>query len=388
MKFTETELKNLQPGPTRYIVHDEQQTGLALRVSPSGRKTFAVLYREPGQRRMQWRTLGAWPALKLATAREAAAKLIAEVRLGITPHHQKTGGTPAAEVFKLWEASWQISKGETANRRSRWKRHIGPAIGKRGISTLTRQDIEALTATVAANYPTTARGVLGDLSLLMDFAEGLGVRKDSTNPAAKVRPPRLPPKSRPRLDVGTWPAFAAAVDDAIANRRFELLHAELFKILLLTGARKSEWMSARWDMLDATYPALDLGRGHKTGRQSEAYRRIEIGPEAWRLLMGLPRRGDQIFYGRGGVGRITSTSKPWAEILRHGEMSDLTVHGLRRSFAGAARSDGMTEPDVGILLGHAASVTGIYAEAELKTRQELVCQAEKAVMRRMYMADA
>src|SRR6516225_967765 len=54
----------------RTVYFDSKAKGLALRVSPAGLKTWSFVYRRGGK--PQWLTLGSYPAVTLADARELA----------------------------------------------------------------------------------------------------------------------------------------------------------------------------------------------------------------------------------------------------------------------------------------------------------------------------
>ncbi len=71
IRFARAVLHGLQPRKIRYDVHDSEDSGLILRVSPQGRKTWMVNYRsETGVQ--QQRALGKFPAMSIEQAREAA----------------------------------------------------------------------------------------------------------------------------------------------------------------------------------------------------------------------------------------------------------------------------------------------------------------------------
>lgn len=75
IRFAEAVLHGLKPRKIRYDVHDSEDTGLLLRVSPQGRKTWMVNYRsETGVK--QQRALGKFPAMSVAEARQAAASAL------------------------------------------------------------------------------------------------------------------------------------------------------------------------------------------------------------------------------------------------------------------------------------------------------------------------
>jgi hypothetical protein len=64
--LTVRSIEALKPRQTRYEVFDELTLGLAIRVTPSGRKSWVLLYRHHG--RLRRLTLGRHPDRKLADA--------------------------------------------------------------------------------------------------------------------------------------------------------------------------------------------------------------------------------------------------------------------------------------------------------------------------------
>ena len=71
VRFVDSTLMGLKPRKVPYNVHDSEGTGLLLRVSPRGRKTWMVSYRSPTGIKQQ-RPIGKYPAMRVAAAREAA----------------------------------------------------------------------------------------------------------------------------------------------------------------------------------------------------------------------------------------------------------------------------------------------------------------------------
>jgi len=71
IRFADAVIHGLKPRKIRYDVHDSEGTGLILRVSPQGRKTWMVNYRsETGIQ--QQKALGKFPKLRVSDARRAA----------------------------------------------------------------------------------------------------------------------------------------------------------------------------------------------------------------------------------------------------------------------------------------------------------------------------
>jgi len=71
IRFVDAAIHGLKPRKVRYDVQDSEDTGLLLRVSPQGRKTWMVSYRSTTGVKQQ-RALGKFPAMGIAQARRAA----------------------------------------------------------------------------------------------------------------------------------------------------------------------------------------------------------------------------------------------------------------------------------------------------------------------------
>ena len=79
VRFVDSTLMGLKPRKVPYNVHDSEGTGLLLRVSPRGRKTWMVSYRSPTGIKQQ-RPIGKYPAIRIAEAREAAQLALSDIQ--------------------------------------------------------------------------------------------------------------------------------------------------------------------------------------------------------------------------------------------------------------------------------------------------------------------
>src|SRR4249919_621363 len=93
-------LGKLTPVAGRQIDYfDSKVTGLALRVSPTGARSWSVLYRHRGRPRRL--TLGSAKVLSLATARERAREALREASRGADPAAVKQHGRQASTIRDL-----------------------------------------------------------------------------------------------------------------------------------------------------------------------------------------------------------------------------------------------------------------------------------------------
>lgn len=72
-KLTEQFVKNAKSGAQRVEYRDGHTRGLALRVTPNGAKSWAVLYRRRSDARRRRCTIGTYPAFSLADDRPAGS---------------------------------------------------------------------------------------------------------------------------------------------------------------------------------------------------------------------------------------------------------------------------------------------------------------------------
>ena len=83
MRFTDRSIKALRPKAERYEVWEDGRTGLGVRVSPAGRRSWIYMYRYNGKARRM--TLGTYPGMGLASARVKHAQAKEALERGNDP---------------------------------------------------------------------------------------------------------------------------------------------------------------------------------------------------------------------------------------------------------------------------------------------------------------
>jgi hypothetical protein len=165
MKLTKSAIDAL-PIPNRDIVHwDANCPGFGVKVTPTGRKVFVVLYRTAGAgSRLRKYTIGTYGRVTLNQARVTAQKVFAARLDGRDLAAEKKASRRrivADRVDDLLEAfiTQHVSQNRSAPEISRMlRREIGSAWGNRSIHEITKRDvidvvsaIEQRGAPVAAN---------------------------------------------------------------------------------------------------------------------------------------------------------------------------------------------------------------------------------------------
>jgi hypothetical protein len=225
--------------PVVYEVADARVVGLRVVVQPSGFKSWAVRYVHNGRTRKL--TLGPFPRIKLKDARKLGSNTLLKVHSGSDPAADKVEARRRAKTDSVGAAYEQYEKAHfpslkasTAKEAKRlFATRILPKWRNRPIVSITKRDVLALLdLVIAEGAPTTANRVLSALSGFFNWA----VRRDIivASPCFGVAKP-TPEKSRERVLTDQeikW--FWQACD------KLEFPFGPLFKILLLTGARRSE----------------------------------------------------------------------------------------------------------------------------------------------------
>lgn len=103
--------------------------------------------------------------------------------------------------------------------------------------------------------------------------------------------------------------------------------------LLLTGARRNELSSLKWEDVDFTWNSLTLRDKAESKGGQDGLRVIPLTPFVKSLLLCLPRRNQWVFSSPSGKdGKLTDPRKSYGPAIQAAGLDGLTLHGLRRSF--------------------------------------------------------
>jgi integrase len=197
---------------------DATVTGLALRVTSKGTRSWTFLYGTP-RRRL---TLGRYPSLSLAAARSAAL----EVREG------RTTGTVAALAEIYLRSVKELRSAAEIERRLR--KDVLPIIGHIPLRELHRRDVTRV-LDAKADAPIAARRAFADLRAMVRWAVARGDLDH--NPIDGMQGP---PTSKPRTRVLTDEEIRAlwrSLPTALARSP---TIQQIIKLCLITGQRLGE----------------------------------------------------------------------------------------------------------------------------------------------------
>ncbi len=340
---------------------DDALPCFGLRIYPSGRKAFVVSYRY--QRRKKIKVLGRYGVLTVDQARRRAREVLAEVTLGHEPSTSRNEASDALPTFAdlaeryLRDHAIPKKKPKSAAEDKRMlEATILPAFGTIAAEALSRDDISRLHSSLGAT-PYKANRVLALLRKACNLAEAWGWRPDGSNPCRHVQP--FKEKSRERfLSAEELGRLGVVLNEAEESEVESPVALAAIRLLLLTGCRKSEILSLRWEEVDLERQVLFLPDS-KTGAKVVPLGRAAVDVlEHQRIVQGNP----YVFPGRGGKGHLIGLQKIWERIRESAELPDVRLHDLRHSFASAGAGVGMGLPIIGKILGHAdPGTTARYA---------------------------
>src|SRR5262249_31782016 len=101
-KLTDTGVRSYQPRAKQYAIGDASSPGRRIRITPKRIKPFAFAYRNKGTGKVAWLTLGRYPDVPLARARELANDARKTAALGGTPLTPKVQRAEAEKKTKTY----------------------------------------------------------------------------------------------------------------------------------------------------------------------------------------------------------------------------------------------------------------------------------------------
>ena len=241
-KLTDAAARAARPGAVARDIADGTVPGLALRVLPSGARTWALRVRLNGQRiRVD---LGTYPATTLKDARRKAHDALRIIERGDDPRYE--GITVAEAVTEYLNSKIGDCRARTlANERRRFELHVLPVIGTHGIRTVKPARLSALLramTTGADARPVEANRVYASLRGLFRWCRrNMGCPDD---PTAMIDKPTKVEPSVVRRREGTQPLLDMSELAALWNACGALpgsVLPDLARCLLLVPLRREEW---------------------------------------------------------------------------------------------------------------------------------------------------
>ena len=343
------------------VFWDRDLTGFGVRVYPTGSKVYVAQARGPeGPKRM---TVGRHGVIHADQARKRAALVIARIKAGeeaVPKPRNPAGGPTVAELAERYLAEYvsvRCKPRTVKTVRSVVCRHIVPALGKLPLAAVERAHVAELHGRLSAT-PAVANQAVRALSAMYKLAESWELVPDGlSNPCRAIT--EYPGRRRERfLTEAELERLGRALDRVETEGGTSSSAVAAIRLLILTGCRKSEILSLRWEDV-----ALDEAELRLTDSKTGA-RVVSLSEPAVKLLAGLPRTPGVpwVIPGRKPGTHLSKLDDAWQSVRAHAGLEGVRLHDLRHSFASRALALGEGLPMIGKLLGHARiETTSRYA---------------------------
>jgi integrase len=365
--LTDKTIQHLKP-PTdgQLEVFDLAYPGLALRIGHGGAKAFVLFYNSSGKLKRE--TLGRWPAVSLADARDAWRKTRELIGKGEDPS-SRDGAKSSAMLFEVVVEEW-LKRDQAKNRASSLyqvtravENDLLPLWRGKRVDAIGKCDIIALLDKISdRGAPLMASRTQAHVRRFFRWC----IERDILKADPTTALPRVSNgKSRERV----------LTDDELAKiwRTAEGPFGTMTRLLMLTGARREEITQLRWAEIDGDTITLE-GDRTKTG----APHIIPLSTPAKALLDGTPRLGEFVFT-TDGRKPIAGWNRRKAVIDAASGVTDWRIHDLRRTVATGMQKLGITLQTVESVLGHVSGsrggIVGVYQRHDYAAEKRTALEA-------------
>lgn len=360
LKGFEKEVATAKPGPRRRVIFDKATTGLALVVTPKGKKTFTIVARDPSGKQV-WKQIGAPDRMSVPEARAEAAVAVARVRVGEpSPSHQpKKGPATFQEVAERFLTRWVDRGGKKQDGqplrsageiKRQFKKYLYPHWGTKPFTSIRRGTVtELLDDLTDSRGPVQADRVLATLSKLFRW-----YRQYDENYVSPVIPEMRRSGSyvdRARKRILT--------DNELRTlwTACEGTFGALTKVALLTGQRRAKVAQMRWsDIRDGVWTIA------AEAREKANAGNLPLPGPALSIIKAQPEIADNpfVFAGRGKKA-FNSFSACKAALDKQASIPPWVFHDLRRTARSLMSRAGVRREIAERTLGHVIpGVEGTY----------------------------
>ena len=238
------------------------------------------------------------------------------------------------------------------------RNHIKPELGSLRMHAVTRADIARLHAGLRSK-PIAANRCLALLSKMFSLAEDWNIRPDGSNPTRYIE--KYPEREVERfLSSAELARLGAALDQGVALGEHPSAIAAI-RLLLITGCRKNEILTLKWEHVDFERGCLHLPQT-KTGPK-----KVTLSAWAIEFLTSLPMvdNNPYVLPGTRPGQHFVALDRAWQRLRRRAGLPGVRIHDLRHSYGATGAGLGQSLLLIGKQLGHRrAATTQRYAHLD------------------------
>ena len=345
-----------------------------MRVRPSAHKTYVLFYRAKNRTRNRKLTLGRAEAIQATEARRQARELHGQIAAGKDPADDKLAYRNASlgiayEAFKK-EHLPKVSREHAKGRERIFERHFLPKLGDKVLSEISRAEIKEIVDKIARKHKSAACNAQRGFSAFLSWCVEHGLIEQHV-----LRGSKLPAQYRPRERILTDDELFAVWTACEGSPR---VWRAYFRMLIVTGQRRTEVADMRWDEINLegltwTLPA------HRTKNRREHV--VPISPLMMSVLREAPGKDGFVFPAPlnqklplRAFGRQTN------ELRKQAKVSGFRLHDIRRTAASIMGKIDVAPHVIEAILNHKSGIISGIAAIYNKHKYE----REKAIGLRRY----
>lgn len=411
IKISKVSVDGVQPSDRDETYWDDRLPGFGLKVTPAGGKVYLYRYRiarrgQASQTAPKKYTIGRHGELTPDQARKRAQELAAMVAAGTDPREQEAELLAAKDeaarkrqererveadlaftrLADLWLQHYELEKGRRPSSVNMAemvvRRHLKPALGTKPMPHIEYADLQAVIDAIPVQQRAMRRNVFAYASVLFNWA--MKRRYVSANPLLSMDKPEAPAARDRVLE------DAELLSVWTASESLSAPWGPLYRLLILTGQRKSEVAGACWAELDRgagvwTIPAhrAKNGSAHIVPLSKAAIAELDglAGGREW------PQNGYVLTTtGRNSISGFSKAKRALDDTIAAahdgGTLPDWRVHDLRRTVATGLQRLGVrfevTEAVLNHVSGAKGGVAGVYQRHDWAAEKRSALEAWSA----------
>ena len=347
VKLNNTFLAKVTPPTDKLKVDyfDTEVIGLMLEVRKSANMTFYYRYNKEGKTILH--KLSSTEHMDVDEARRLSLKMKKAIATdSLDTMFIKKNKT--LTLIKFYEEHYlpyvKVHSNSWKKNESTYRLHILPTLGNYPMDEITspiisKLHIEAVTLKKLANG--TVNKIIVFLRHAYNIALEMKIEGVTENPAKRVKQFEELNREMYITKAETKKLMKAVTESKNPHLKY------IIPFLILTGARRSEVLRAKWRDIDYerniwTIPIT----------KNKRIRKIPMSESLQELIKSIPATSEFLFPAPIKAGHYTDINRPWHHARAKAGLNTLRLHDLRHSFASQLVNSGRSLYEVQILLGH------------------------------------
>ena len=349
--LTNNEPLKAKPRGKDFTLHDGD--GLFLLVKTSGKKLWRFRYQRPGSSNRTNLSLGSYPALTLAAARQIRDQHLTTLAQGMDPQQQQEQASEQHQIeldsiFSTVATNWFQIKSRSVTEdyaKDIWRsldKDVFPTIGAIPVQEIkARTIVEALEPIKARGALETVRRLVQRVNEIMIYAVNTGLI--DANPASGVGMAFEKPKKQnmPTLRPEELPKLMRS----ITRSNLSLPTRCLIEWQLLTLVRPSEASSTKWEEIDLEKKLWTIPANRMKAKREHIVPISQQMIEILEIMKPISNHREHVFPSRIKPNNPMNSQTANAAIKRIGFEGTLVAHGLR-SIASTCLNEAGFDADV------------------------------------------